>query len=281
MPRPTRGRRVLCAVAALLGLVAATASSPEPAAAVVRSGSCVDGGGVRWEVAVTWGSTYTVDGVTKVSLDRAAWTTAKPGLVPTDSRVRTYRPSGRLLQDLTWSGAVDYRGGTVWRSRNPANPASAPGRTKVVLTLGVDGDGFSSCSVTVVQPAVEEPSAAERYASDVVSATNTERTSRGLGALTPQACAGSYARAQARRMAAEGRMYHQELRPVLEACGLRAVAENVAWGYPTGTAVTTAWMGSPGHRANLLNPGYTLIGVGAAQGADGRWYAAQVFGTPA
>ena len=228
---------------------------------------------------MTWGATYTVDGVTKVSLDRAAWTTAKTGVVPTDSRVRTYRPSGTVLQDLTWTGAVDYRGGTVWKSRNPANPPSAPGRTKVVLTLGVDGDGFSSCSVTVVQPATGEPSAAERYASDVVVATNTERTSRGLGALTPQACVDSYARAQAQRMATEGRMYHQELRPVLDACRLRAVAENVAWGYPTGAAVTAAWLESPGHRTNLLNPGYKLIGVGAAQGADGRWYAAQVFGT--
>ncbi len=279
MPRLT-ARPILCVVAALLGLLPVLAAPSPAAAALVRSGSCIDGGGVRWDVAVTWGAPYTVDGVTKVALDRAAWTTSKAGLVATDSRVRTYGPNGTLLQNLTWSGGVDYRGGTAWRSRNPVNPPSAPGHTKVALSLGVDGDGFGSCSVTVVQPATAAPSTADRYTSDVLAATNTARTSRGLRALTPQACVGSYARAQAQRMAVEGRMFHQELRPVLEACDLRAVAENVAWGYPTGASVTAAWLASPGHRTNLLNPGSTLIGVGAAQGADGRWYAAQVFGTP-
>ena len=42
--------------------------------------------------------------------------------------------------------------------------------------------------------------------------------------------------------------------------------------------MTTAWMNSTGHRANILNAGYSVIGVGAAQDSTGRWYAAQVFG---
>jgi uncharacterized protein YkwD len=37
-------------------------------------------------------------------------------------------------------------------------------------------------------------------------------------------------------------------------------------------------MGSTGHQQNILNPSCRLLGVGAAQDADGRWYAAQVFG---
>jgi uncharacterized protein YkwD len=37
-------------------------------------------------------------------------------------------------------------------------------------------------------------------------------------------------------------------------------------------------MGSTGHRQNILNPSYRLLGVGAAQDTDGHWYAAQVFG---
>ena len=66
-------------------------------------------------------------------------------------------------------------------------------------------------------------------------------------------------------MAAESRIYHQDLGPVLQACGLRRVGENVAQGYASGTAVTAGWMSSPGHRANLLNAEFRLIGVGAAQ----------------
>jgi uncharacterized protein YkwD len=276
---------VLVTLGAALGLAALAPAPASASAATVQQASCVDGGGVRWDVTVTWGATYASGAVTNVALDRAAWTTRKTGVVPTDSRVRTYDGSGTRLQDLRWSGSFDYRSGTASKYRNPVNPPSAPGRAKVVLTLGVLGDGFSSCSVTLRQPSTPSPpvapasSAAVQYGLDVVAATNPERTSRGLAALTPQACVASYAEAQAHRMAQEARMFHQELGPLLAACRLRAVGENVAYGYPTGTAVTRAWMTSTGHRANILNPSYRLIGVGAAQGSDGRWYASQVFGT--
>ena len=38
--------------------------------------------------------------------------------------------------------------------------------------------------------------------------------------------------------------------------------ENIAAGYSTPAAVMTAWMGSSGHRANILSTGYREIGVG-------------------
>ena len=57
------------------------------------------------------------------------------------------------------------------------------------------------------------------------------------------------------------------------------VGENVAYGSPTGTSVVDdGWMNSEGHRANILNPDYTLEAIGARKGPDGRWYVAQVFG---
>ncbi|GAA1426417.1 hypothetical protein GCM10009616_00860 [Microlunatus lacustris] len=278
----TTTRRLAAALVGLGALAGSVAVAAPAQAATVGSASCVDGGGVRWAVRVTWGATYASGDVTKVSVPRAAWTTTKPGAVRTDSRVRTYDGSGKLLQDLVWTGAFDYRAGAAEKARNPVDPPSAPGRAKVVLTLGVDGDGFGSCSVTLAQPVGTTPvapSAADRYADDVVVATNAERASRGLAVLAAQTCVDSSAQAQARRMAAEGRMFHQDLQPLLQGCGLRAVAENVAAGYPSGAAVTQGWLNSPGHRANLLNAKFTLLGVGAAQGADGRWYAAQVFGT--
>ncbi|MDH3206288.1 MAG: CAP domain-containing protein [Gemmatimonadota bacterium] len=39
-------------------------------------------------------------------------------------------------------------------------------------------------------------------------------------------------------------------------------AENIAYGYPTGTAVLTAWLNSPGHRGNIENCALTEHGVG-------------------
>ncbi|GLH63543.1 hypothetical protein PG301_13820 [Parageobacillus sp. G301] len=40
--------------------------------------------------------------------------------------------------------------------------------------------------------------------------------------------------------------------------------ENIAGGQMTPEEVMTDWMNSPGHRANILDPVYTEIGVGAA-----------------
>lgn len=42
--------------------------------------------------------------------------------------------------------------------------------------------------------------------------------------------------------------------------------ENIAKGQKTPADVVAAWMDSPGHRANILNPKYTLIGVGYYNG---------------
>ena len=48
--------------------------------------------------------------------------------------------------------------------------------------------------------------------------------------------------------------------------------ENVAAGQPDCASVVGAWMGSDGHRANILNPALTSIGVGAVTGANGVVY---------
>ena len=42
----------------------------------------------------------------------------------------------------------------------------------------------------------------------------------------------------------------------------RAAGENLAAGYTTPEAVVSAWMNSPGHRDNILNPQFTEIGTG-------------------
>ncbi|PZV06933.1 MAG: hypothetical protein DCF32_08640 [Leptolyngbya sp.] len=57
------------------------------------------------------------------------------------------------------------------------------------------------------------------------------------------------------------------------------IGENVAMGQPTAAAVIAAWMNSPGHRQNMLNPAFTELGVGYAIGAN-RPYWAQVFARP-
>jgi len=47
-----------------------------------------------------------------------------------------------------------------------------------------------------------------------------------------------------------------------------AFAENIAFGQQTPAEVVNAWMNSPGHRANIMNPTYRSLGVGFY---DFRW----------
>lgn len=56
----------------------------------------------------------------------------------------------------------------------------------------------------------------------------------------------------------------------------RGWGENIAGGFPNPESVVEGWMNSPGHCANIMNGGFTEIGVGLYGGSV--W--TQVFGTP-
>lgn len=129
-------------------------------------------------------------------------------------------------------------------------------------------------------PAVSAPSPETTYAQQAFTASNNNRTSRGIAALSSSSCLKKFAAAQARRMASQERLFHQSLRPILRECRLSFVGENVAYGYPTGQAVVAGWMNSSDHRANILNPRYRWMSIAARRSPSGVWYVAQVFGRP-
>ena len=59
---------------------------------------------------------------------------------------------------------------------------------------------------------------------------------------------------------ADARIVRQGYPPIL-------VGENLAWGETvksTPAVIVSLWMKSPGHRANVLEPGYREIGIGLA-----------------
>ena len=146
------------------------------------------------------------------------------------------------------------------------------------LVLGLLG---ATALVAVPFTQVAEASPNQRYENAVYDAANLQRKNNDRVWLKGSKCLDQFAERQAAKMANERRMYHQQLGPILKACKLSTVGENVAYGYPNGKAAVSAWMKSPGHKANILNKDYRLIAVGAAQDEDGRWYVAQVFGRSA
>jgi len=49
-----------------------------------------------------------------------------------------------------------------------------------------------------------------------------------------------------------------------------SLGENLAWGsgsYASARSIVRMWLASPAHRANLLRPGYSRIGLGVASGS--------------
>ena len=57
----------------------------------------------------------------------------------------------------------------------------------------------------------------------------------------------------------------------------KPVGENIAMGQRSSAEVINSWMNSSGHRANILNPGYTRIGVAAYTTPEGTIYWCQQF----
>jgi len=62
--------------------------------------------------------------------------------------------------------------------------------------------------------------------------------------------------------------------------GWRTWGENVAFGQSNCTAVIAAWMNSPGHRTNMLNPSFTHIGIAVAVASNGYKYWTMNLATP-
>ncbi|TET32981.1 MAG: CAP domain-containing protein, partial [Planctomycetota bacterium] len=118
---------------------------------------------------------------------------------------------------------------------------------------------------------------------------NDERASAGVGPLAW--CDGLYACAKAHSNDMCDRGFFDHTNPDGEGPSARAqlghagsytfqsiipspygsIAENIAMSQTTAAGVMSAWMGSSGHRRNILHGGYTHIGVGLCNGCKTHW----------
>jgi len=116
--------------------------------------------------------------------------------------------------------------------------------------------------------AVESASAAE---SRFVSLLNAERTSGGAALLAANTDLVAAARRQAANMRDAARLSHTpDLGSVTT--GWKLLGENVGTGPDSGT-IHRAFMASSGHRANILDPRYTHVGVGVVVDGSTVWVA--------
>ena len=108
-----------------------------------------------------------------------------------------------------------------------------------------------------------------------LTALNALRTSRGLGALVRDATLDRKASAQAVRMARQETIFHSADLTLGVQAGWSVIGENVGVGGTVPT-IQTALENSPGHMANMVDPRFRRVGVGAVQ-RNGKIYLVQVF----
>ena len=126
-------------------------------------------------------------------------------------------------------------------------------------------------------PSTASPSAANPYEARILVLVNAQRTAANLAPLTASTCADGFAEAWAPKIQRDGALSHQSLSPILSTCQASTAGENVAYGNVTADEMMTMWMNSAGHRANILSPQYTAIGIAAVTDSSGRWYGVQDF----
>jgi uncharacterized protein YkwD len=116
-------------------------------------------------------------------------------------------------------------------------------------------------------------------AQDVLDLVNAERVSRGLDPVVEDAGASEAAYEHAFDM--DARDFFGHVNPSGEDPGDRLdragvswsiAGENIARGQDSPAEVMSEWMASPDHRANILHPDFTRLGVGVHLGSGGPWW---------
>jgi uncharacterized YkwD family protein/spore coat assembly protein SafA len=122
-----------------------------------------------------------------------------------------------------------------------------------------------------------------KYEKEVVRLVNEIRVQRGMRELTYNWELSRVARYKSEDM--RDNSYFSHTSPVygspfqmMKSFGIkyRTAGENIARGQRTPEEVVNAWMNSSGHRANILNPSFTEIGVGYA--ASGNYWTQMFIG---
>lgn len=109
-----------------------------------------------------------------------------------------------------------------------------------------------------------------------VSSINSLRASKGLNQLAVSGDLVAMARRWTDRMVAAGQISHNPNLGTEISAGWTKMGENVGVGYDV-AGLMQAFINSPAHYANLVDPAWTHVGVGVTIAGDGRMYTTHNF----
>ncbi|MER5621346.1 CAP domain-containing protein [Streptosporangium sp. NPDC002544] len=184
-----------------------------------------------------------------------------------------------------YSVVTDYRG-SVSRSkavRLACSPAATPTPSST-STAPAPTPTATTEPTPAPSPTTPAPGGGSAVSEEVVRLTNAERQKGGCAPLVSDPQLRSAAQSHSADMAAKNYFSHtspdgRDLTTRIKASGfspMRAWAENIAMRQRTPADVLQSWMGSTGHRANIMNCAYTHLGVGVATGSQGIYWT-QIF----
>jgi len=125
---------------------------------------------------------------------------------------------------------------------------------------------------------------------NIISLTNESRQAASLGRLSENSLLDKAAQSKANDMLAKGYFAHNSPDgstpwDFITKAGYSYLqaGENLAVNFTEAENVESAWMNSPGHKANILNKNFEQIGIGIAEGqyqGHTAIFVVQMFGTP-
>ncbi|MDH6456200.1 MULTISPECIES: CAP domain-containing protein [unclassified Streptomyces] len=170
------------------------------------------------------------------------------------------------------------------RTEQPRRTLHDPSFSHVGLARAADGrSGDTYWTALWARPLT--PADLTRTVDEVVGLTNRERAGAGLRPLAVDPLLARAAQAYSTDMAVRAFYSHTSPegtqpwdRAAAAGCDRRSIGENIACGQRSAAEVVEGWMNSPGHRANILKPAFTHIGIGFAGGGPAGTYWTQMFG---
>jgi uncharacterized protein YkwD len=163
---------------------------------------------------------------------------------------------------------------------------ACPGGPAVALAMSKGAVGywiaFSDARTYAFSPSTTPPKCTSRpylMAKDLHTRANAERAARGIGGMSWDQGLANYAANWAKVMSTKGLVHSNIGTLVGSSAPYIYIGENIAIGGPKSPSgqMHVAWMNSVGHRANLLDRGFTQMGAGVFCGPTGT-YLVEVFG---
>ena len=140
----------------------------------------------------------------------------------------------------------------------------------MLLTVGLAGcgslsgctappsEGTASPTVGTSPPSPVNPTT---YAADLEAGVNAARVAEGLPELAHADCAVELAAERAADLVGNPDLPHAPMDAVLAGCGVGVAGENLSRATLPAGDVVDAWLGSPGHRSNILDTQFWASGV--------------------